>query len=967
MGSKGSTTSSTNSNQTYNPAGSSFIANALGMAQNAAATPFQGYGGELVAGLSPTQQAGISGVNANANFAQPYIHEAANYARAGAQSPMGNIGQFFNPFTQNVVDATQRQFDAGNQVQQSQLLGNARAQSGVGGDRLAIAQSELAKQQNLTQNPVIAGLYSQNFNQALGAAQQFQQAQSNASYGLGSLGTAGQNAALSGAGAQISAGGLEQGTQQARDTAAYQQFLRQIGYPVQMSQFLTGSVGALAPSLGGTQSGNSNTTSTPAQPSLLGQIAGLGLAGAGLMTGNPMMAMSGIGGATGGGKGSSGGGKGSSGFTGNTSTPFGSAAPGATLSYMGGTPYPMFSDGGEVPGVLHHALSMADAIRRHRNGGAVLDAVRGPGGAFSVPGFAFGGEPGEMTPNSRVSDAFGGVYEALNDGTIDTAGGNFLSPSPPTAPMTGMIPLPRPRPDTAPVMADLEDDDMPLNAAPTAGLAPAFGSTGAPQGGLAPTGFTGELQDAITGLRAERPSPGFAGSPGAALMSAGLGMLASGSPFPGVAIGQGGLKGLSTLEGQRKAEREEADAKARQTSLRGNLAAHGITAEQAAQRLFQSAKQHADTLAETTRHHTAAENNALKPQLTVVGRDEYGNPKYGIFDPKTQTVKDAQPQARTTEFTQPDGGPVPDAVKPPAPPPAQLSEDTELPKNAMLVSGDDAFLRGLSSEDRNMVKAMVEGRQPPPPGKALATPFWRRMMQLASTYDPSFDQGRWASRVQTRKNFATGVEGRIVRSLNTVMNHIDELDEAGKALDNWKEGALGPATKKANEVTNWFRENKGDPRITRFDTTATAVSTELEKAFRGNQTAISGIRDWRKAMSHTMSPEQMAESNKTLTKLLMGQLEGLAGQYSAGMGVNADPLTILQPHAAKTVKKLLGTVPEGVNAGEKPPAKADEPVKAAPTVSRPASVPQGAQYSPSRQQWRDPSGKIYDATGNPVQ
>lgn len=33
---------------------------------------------------------------------------------------------------------------------------------------------------------------------------------------------------------------------------------------------------------------------------------------------------------------------------------------------------------------------------------------------------------------------------------------------------------------------------------------------------------------------------------------------------------------------------------------------------------------------------------------------------------------------------------------------------------------------------------------------------------------------------------------------------------------------------------------------------------------------------------------------------------------------------------------------------------------------RPAAVPRGSQYSPSRQQWRDPSGRIYDRDGNPV-
>ena len=41
-------------------------------AQQVAATPFTPYTGEMVAGLTPSQQAGIQNVNASAAEAQPY-------------------------------------------------------------------------------------------------------------------------------------------------------------------------------------------------------------------------------------------------------------------------------------------------------------------------------------------------------------------------------------------------------------------------------------------------------------------------------------------------------------------------------------------------------------------------------------------------------------------------------------------------------------------------------------------------------------------------------------------------------------------------------------------------------------------------------------------------------------------------------------------------------------------------------
>lgn len=50
--------------------------------------------------------------------------------------------------------------------------------------------------------------------------------------------------------------------------------------------------------------------------------------------------------------------------------------------------------------------------------------------------------------------------------------------------------------------------------------------------------------------------------------------------------------------------------------------------------------------------------------------------------------------------------------------------------------------------------------------------------------------------------------------------------------------------------------------------------------------------------------------------------------------------------------------------------QADPPPRAQPAAqvpSRPPALPAGSQYSPSRGQWRDPSGRIYDREGRPVQ
>lgn len=274
MGKGSNTTTSTSTNT---PAGSGYTTTALNTAQAAAQTPYQAYGGELTAPVNSQQQTGIGGINASAGLAQPYYNTAQSYAtNAGAPLTAAQIQQYQNPYTQSVVDATQNQFNNQNQQQLQQVKGNAALQGALGGNREAVAEANVTNQQQLAQAPVIAGLYNQSYAQGLQTAQQQQAQQGSAAAILGGLGTGNENAALSGAGAQLGAGTLEQQTSQSQDTAAYQQYLNQLAYPFQTSQFLTGSVAALTPGLGGTTTGS--TTGPP--PSLLGQILGAGTAAA---------------------------------------------------------------------------------------------------------------------------------------------------------------------------------------------------------------------------------------------------------------------------------------------------------------------------------------------------------------------------------------------------------------------------------------------------------------------------------------------------------------------------------------------------------------------------------------------------------------------------------------------------------------------------------------------------------------
>lgn len=282
MSKKGSQQATSTTTSAPTPEAKALYDKILQQAQGVAATPYTAYGGELVAGLTPQQQMGIASINAQAGSAQPSIQQALQMAQQAAQPLTAEqIQQYVNPYTQNVVNATQAQFANQNAQQRQGVVGNAIAQGALGGNREAIAEAELANQQQLAQAPVIANLMSQGYGQGVSTALAEQQARMAGAQQVGNLGIAGQQAGLAGAGAQLGAGTLGQQTQQAADLAAYQQFQNQQAYPFQTLSWLAGLGTGVGSQLGGTTTG----TQTQPQPGWGQQLIG-GLTAAGGLFGS---------------------------------------------------------------------------------------------------------------------------------------------------------------------------------------------------------------------------------------------------------------------------------------------------------------------------------------------------------------------------------------------------------------------------------------------------------------------------------------------------------------------------------------------------------------------------------------------------------------------------------------------------------------------------------------------------------
>ena len=267
MGKGSSTTTQNTSTAPDSNAYQAYLA-LLNRSSGVASTPYQGFGGEETAPVNAQQTAGIGNINSVAGPNSQFVQQIA-----GSSQPLtaDQIQKYQNPYTNDVVDATMADFDTLNKRANSTTLGNAASVGALGGDRSSVAQALTQEGQTRAEAPVIAGLRSSGYQQGVQTAEQQQQT------GIQG-GTAAQNAALTGAGAQVGAGTLEQQTQQAQDTQARQDYYQQQGYPFQVAQWLASIDTGVGSQMGGTGTG---VTQGP-QPNPWAQAAGLGIAGASL-------------------------------------------------------------------------------------------------------------------------------------------------------------------------------------------------------------------------------------------------------------------------------------------------------------------------------------------------------------------------------------------------------------------------------------------------------------------------------------------------------------------------------------------------------------------------------------------------------------------------------------------------------------------------------------------------------------
>lgn len=350
-------------------------------------------------------------------------------------------------------------------------------------------------------------------------------------------------------------------------------------------------------------------------------------------------------------------------------------------------------------------------------------------------------------------------------------------------------------------------------------------------------------------------------APWLALASAGFGIAGGTSPYAAVNIGRGAQEGMQEYASQIK---------------------ENDTAEAAANKLMQEAKQHkqqlaidqqnADTNAQYRRDQ-AANSTAERQKPIPDGMGGFLIPN--LTDP-------THPQRVDSSFGAATGGAnmsVANAYKVPA------------GADGKPLSGD-AYLATLPPQIASTAKQIANGDVPPISGFGLRNPQLLAAQSAAKNYDPTWN-GRRYSEI---KQFDTGKQGDTTRSFNVATGHLDLMGQLADALDTGD-------TKRINVVGNQIKNEFGlSAAPTNFDALRNLVSGEVVKATTGSGGALGDRSAIDATMSSATSPKILKSTiSNVYLPAMKSQLEGLEQQFHAGTGLNDYKDRYLEP---RTIKAL---------------------------------------------------------------
>lgn len=905
----GNKTSTTKSSTSALPEYSSAYSSLLNQAQNVASTPWNPATGQQVAGFTPTQNQAFDAVQNNQGSYLPSLSAAGASVAAGA-SPVStsSILSAYNPFIESQVAALQG--DLAHQNAQTLQASNSNAAriGALTGDRSQIA-AQIAQDAN-NRNAALATsqLQSNAYGQAANIAQGNQQAALQGANIYGNLANQTQQLGLNDIASLLATGNQQQGQEQNVLNANTANAQAQAAYPFNVTQWLAG----LTTGLGGAAGSNSSQT-TPG-PNIWSQIAGLGLGAASLFNRGGRVGYDSGGVVT----------------APLSAMPYAGARSYVPTLTMGGTgrPGPSPSLGSQtqdtgMSGVLDNFRQAKSAFQGMGNLGSKAfnwaNTTTDPtsGWATTTTPSGLSGISNYLTNTFGFAPfADGGMVHGYDDGGVvdDVPYGPWDQPSPNGSEDGSWSPIVDPAPSLpAPMGLGAMSAPAPQQSAPSAPVA---------------TPYELPQREGLLGLN-------ISDAARQGMLAAGLGMMASRSPFVGTAIGEGGLAGVRSYSDAKQQAVENTQSKTR--------------IDQEAQRLAQQAKESSERLRiAALQEGRAAESFPLeqaqrrqsmeiqnRPDIKVIGQDDFGRSIYGLVDPRT---------GRPTATVDQDGNLVPasgsSSGASTATPPLDSSGNSE-------GASPSSDVRPGRAKMTDLVDGIMSGKQPPTLTGLYKNAGPVRAALAQRGFDLSTAQLQWDGARKQIMSMNGPQQVRYYQLANGVVNTIDRVNELSRELKNSGVPLLNKA-----KLDAYIQLNGNSPQgqlATQYVTAVGVLREEMANLANGGYAPTEPA--WALAneqVNGNYGVQQLGASLTELQRLINYRLRALpqANTFGPGAENRYTGATGKQPTHEEIDKAVKASQPES-----HPSQAAD----GEPPLARPKSK---AEYDalPSGSRYIDPEG-----------
>jgi hypothetical protein len=283
-----------------------------------------------------------------------------------------------------------------------------------------------------------------------------------------------------------------------------------------------------------------------------------------------------------------------------------------------------------------------------------------------------------------------------------------------------------------------------------------------------------------------------------------------------------------------------------------------------------------------------AQQDLEKPDETfgVIGQDpNTGKSQYGFINTKTSS---ARPYNVPQNGNSPQGS-IQEAIK-------------------AGVKGDDLY-QFMPPDRAQTVKAMIDGRMPPPSTTAMRSPATMQLIDAANAIDPSFDATTWKARSTFNTQFGSQAPSSIGGQkvlMSTALGHLAEVAHSAAQLDN-SDGSftgLAPVGHFLNAAKNKTTANAAianalEDKVAKF-------SGEVGKLYSGSQGGgVHEREDTRNRLGSGLTSAELAAGLEASRDLILSKQKALEDQTSQIFGPErAKKFDFVGPEGRDAINKI---------------------------------------------------------------